>query len=278
MDTLKVQGIDSKGYGKIPKLVMQDEDLTIEAKGIYAYLASYAGAGETAFPSVSLTCHQLGISERRYHKHRKLLEDKGYLLIHRERAEVGFTKNIYTLANSVSLQNVSVRNVSVQNVSLQNVGTNNNSIKNNNINNNNTNNNTHDKRASESDLKERFDSIWKNYPNKKGKSKAFTSYKKAVKEGTTDDEIIQGINNYLKEIEIKGTAKQYIKHGSTWFNNKGWEDDYDHTPNKPKGRNNHIEPVPEWFNNQQPTQETNKVIDLDEEALRKRMKKVLGDG
>ena len=50
-DVLKVIGIDSKGYGKIPKLVMQDHNLTIEAKAIYAYFASYAGAGTNAFPS-----------------------------------------------------------------------------------------------------------------------------------------------------------------------------------------------------------------------------------
>ena len=45
-DVLKVIGIDSMGYGKIPKLVMQDRRLTPEAKCIYGYFASYAWIGE----------------------------------------------------------------------------------------------------------------------------------------------------------------------------------------------------------------------------------------
>lgn len=133
---VKLQGVMEKGYGVIPKVVMQDEDLSIEAKAIYAYIASYAGAGHTAFPSVSITIKHLGISEKRYYKHRKVLQEKGYISIERERLENGFSKNIYTLNNTVYGQIVSVRNVSKQNVSKQNDGTNNNSSNNNNINNN----------------------------------------------------------------------------------------------------------------------------------------------
>ena len=138
---VKLQGVMAKGYGTIPKVVMQDEDLSIEAKAIYAYIASYAGAGHTAFPSVSITIKHLGISEKRYYKHRKVLQEKGYISIERERLENGFSKNIYTLNNTVygqnvSRQNVSRQNVSRQNVSRQNDGTNNNSSNNNNINNN----------------------------------------------------------------------------------------------------------------------------------------------
>ena len=138
------------------------------------------------------------------------------------------------------------------------------------------------KRASESELKERFNVIWKDYPNKKGKSKAFTSYKRAVKEGTTDEEIKKGLFNYRKEIDIKGTQKQFIKHGSTWFNNKGWEDDYDHTPNQQKnfGRSNHIEVVPDWLNDDFSVKEDSppKPTEMDEELLKERMRRVLGDG
>ena len=43
--------IFSMGYGHIAKLVMKDKDLTVEAKAIYSYIASYAGASDTAYPS-----------------------------------------------------------------------------------------------------------------------------------------------------------------------------------------------------------------------------------
>ena len=78
----------------------------------------------------------------------------------------------------------------------------------------------------EKDLKSDFESIWKEYPNKKGKAKAFTSYKKAIKDGVDNQTILNGINAYKKEIEIKRTDPEYIAYGSTWFNQQRWEDDY----------------------------------------------------
>ena len=88
-------------------------------------------------------------------------------------------------------------------------------------------NDNHSDKPNESVLSDRFDILWKQYPNKKGKPAAFTAYKKAIKAGTTDDEILKGIENYKQEIEIKRTDKQYIAHGSTWFNQKRWLDEYD---------------------------------------------------
>lgn len=89
----------------------------------------------------------------------------------------------------------------------------------------------HSDKPNESVLSERFYTLWKQYPNKKGKHSAFTAYKKAIKEGTTDDEILKGIENYKQEIELKRTDKQYIAYGSTWFNKKRWLDEYDLTIN-----------------------------------------------
>ena len=93
-------------------------------------------------------------------------------------------------------------------------------------------NNEHSNKPNERVLSDRFDNLWKQYPNKKGKPTAFTAYKKAIKAGTTDDEILKGIENYKQEIDLKRTDKQYIAHGSTWFNQKRWLDEYDLTSNR----------------------------------------------
>lgn len=77
------------------------------------------------------------------------------------------------------------------------------------------------------ELTERFNSLWKEYPNKKGKEKAFKSYQKAIKDGVTDETIQQGIEKYNQEIQFKRTDKQYIAHGSTWFCNRRWADEYE---------------------------------------------------
>lgn len=84
-----------------------------------------------------------------------------------------------------------------------------------------------DSKLSEKQLNDDFNELWKLYPNKKSKQKAFTSYKTAIKDGVTNDEIRKGIESYNKEIQFKRTETQYIAHGSTWFSQRRWEDDYE---------------------------------------------------
>lgn len=121
---VQYEGILEKGYGLIPQLLMRDKTLSIEAKAIYAYLAAFAGTTQKAFPGVKLICGELNISENRYLKHRKQLLDKGYIEIQRKRLESGFSKNIYSLKQSVPvhLQNVGIGNEAIQNVGIGNVG------------------------------------------------------------------------------------------------------------------------------------------------------------
>ncbi|HFD0538584.1 TPA: helix-turn-helix domain-containing protein [Enterococcus faecium] len=96
---------------------------------------------------------------------------------------------------------------------------------------NNTNNNID---HSSSKMKNDFDKLWKLYPRKKGKTAAFKHYKKAIKDGATNKQIQDGILSYKKEIETKKIEESYIKHGSTWFSNRGWEDEYDYSVNTKK--------------------------------------------
>lgn len=79
-----------------------------------------------------------------------------------------------------------------------------------------------------------FDILWKMYPRKQGKTAALKSYIKARKNGTTFEEVEQGIVNYCRHIKAKETSTEYVKHGSTWFSNEGWTDEYDYTPRLPK--------------------------------------------
>lgn len=88
------------------------------------------------------------------------------------------------------------------------------------------NNNTVNK-LTESELKSDFENLWALYPNKKGKAKAYTAYKKAIKDGVANLDIENGINAYTREINHKRTSQEYIAHGSTWFGNRRWEDDYE---------------------------------------------------
>lgn len=78
-----------------------------------------------------------------------------------------------------------------------------------------------------------FEEFYKKYPNKKSRQKALLSFNKALKT-TTFEKIMQGLDNYLKEIEQKKTEKKYIKHPATWLNQGCWDDEYENTVDKSK--------------------------------------------
>ena len=67
------------GFTGLPRMVMFDQRLSCTAKVIYAYLASYSGAGQVSFPKVAVICRHLGLSENSFRKHMKQLVDTNYI-------------------------------------------------------------------------------------------------------------------------------------------------------------------------------------------------------
>ena len=76
------------------------------------------------------------------------------------------------------------------------------------------------------DLKDEFEMLWKEYPNKQGKEKAFKSYVKVrTKEKVDLSNIVNGLKRYL--VYCKQNQDWYSpKNGSTWFNQCSWNDEY----------------------------------------------------
>lgn len=77
-------------------------------------------------------------------------------------------------------------------------------------------------------LKE-FDELWKLYPNKKSKSKAMKLYIKARTrkyDSVSFEQVKNGIVSYVEYITKTKMDMQYVKHGSTWFYQECWNDDY----------------------------------------------------
>lgn len=100
---LVMKGILSKGYGNVPKLLTTDIRLSAEAKGLYAYLASYAGAGKTSFPAVSTIIYHMRISKDRFYDHFSLLLYYGYITKTYRRNEGGAFKSvIYSFEDRIS--------------------------------------------------------------------------------------------------------------------------------------------------------------------------------
>jgi len=96
-----------------------------------------------------------------------------------------------------------------------------------------------------STLESDFEKLWKLYPKKIGKKAALAAYKRAMKRKknpTTNKQIQDGIIAYKRIIANSGTDRQFIKDGSTFFNQEAWndylevirEEQDDHEARKPK--------------------------------------------
>ena len=214
---------DITGYGLVFKSILKRNDIDIEAKSLYAYLSSYAGSDTKAFPGVSLICHDLNISEKRFQKYRKQLEVAGVITIERKRTANGFSKNVYTINHKSSGHSVPVGKLPERNLPERNLPNKNNSSKNNSSKNNNSINNSATNVASEleNQLTKEFENWYNLYDKKKDRKAAFTKFKTARKKHSYE-EIVKGTKEYLKTI----TDKQYQKYPKTFLNNESYLDDY----------------------------------------------------
>lgn len=134
-DIIKGSQLNSAGFGTIPKLAMQDTRLHIAAKAIYAYFCSFAGAGDTCFPSRKKICYDLGISTDTFGKYLKQLCDFGYIKTQQVKENGRFSHNVYTICSTI----LPCPKISdTEDIVHDNLDTNINSINNNNYFNNNS--------------------------------------------------------------------------------------------------------------------------------------------
>ena len=68
-----------------------------------------------------------------------------------------------------------------------------------------------------------FKNFWSLYPRKENKHQAQTKYKLVIKK-YDQDKLIQMLERYLNDIEVKKMDKKYIPHCSTWLNQKRYLD------------------------------------------------------
>ena len=213
-EILRTNEILSKGYGVSPKLVMIDENLSIEAKAIYAYLSSFCGSGNIAFPQISTIVSHLKVSNERFYKHFKLLIKYGYISVSQERTQGKFANNIYTLNTVVTpmleeeeeqpdIEFTETENTDNGKTVDRNTVTefsdngkpkaNNNNINNNSINNNNINNNKKEKERA----CVRADKSINKINNNISKDKK-TDFDNLINSYTDNDELKEAIYEFIK--------------------------------------------------------------------------------
>ncbi len=214
-----MEGIFKEGYGNIAKLVMKDKNLTIGAKAVYAYLCSYSGGGGIAYPSRSLICYDLGITQETLSKYLNNLEEEGYILREQQRNKGSFSHNIYTILTipkKTVAKNTVIEKTEIGSTEIGKLETNNNSINNNSINNNSINNNNKEKESiKEKEKTENIRSLTENTPSVETSKKTETSKLKSLKENQNKNiSIIEEVITYLNERTNKhytSKNKQTIK-------------------------------------------------------------------
>ena len=71
--------ISAAGYGNVPKSVMTDSTISIQAKSIYAYFCVWAGQDMNATPNRDTILFHLGITHSTYNKHMNQLIEHNYI-------------------------------------------------------------------------------------------------------------------------------------------------------------------------------------------------------
>jgi len=190
---LLVEGVNARGFGTIPKIVMQDKRLKVTAKAIYAYFCSYAGAGSTAFPSVAKIMSDLDLSNKTYYKHFNTLVECGYITVKQRIVNGKFSTNLFTLNTNPIAKN-EAKNTVVENLH-------------------------HDKKNEEiknfsvvENLPCGKNSMWKNYKTNKINNNKINSINKINNNNNNDAKKYVDIFKVYEEVTNKPTSNYTRKH------------------------------------------------------------------
>lgn len=91
--------LQSYGYGIVSQLPMKDREMSIQAKGVYAYLVSCAGNDKQTYPTKEKMCYDLGIKKvDTLSKYIKQIQSRGYIKIVKTKRDNLKYKNVYLIA------------------------------------------------------------------------------------------------------------------------------------------------------------------------------------
>lgn len=218
-------------YTMVSNEILQRIDLSWKAKGIMVYVLSLPNDWDIYLEEIMK--HSTD-GKAGFRSGWKELEKTGYVkrIPVREKGkivkwETYIYENVDTEEFSPHTDFLEVENLEVENQEVENrtllITNSTNDLKD-------TNNLNKQTAASKSaKLESDFEKLWQLYPNKKNKAGAFKAYKSAIKDGVTNKQIQDGIIAYKQEIARKNTSIEYVRYGSSWFNQRGWEDEYEST-------------------------------------------------
>lgn len=213
----------TNNYTVMSNYHLRDKNLSLKAKGLLSFMLSlpedwdYSLNGLNAVLKENETAIKTALEE---------LKEKQYLIITKLLPNQTESKKIEYI---YSIYEQPIGNQGVENLGVEFQGVENQTQINTNIQNTYNKNNSPSSDEQDSSLKEladNFDKIWQLYPRKDGKNTAFNHYKawltgkkyagRTVK--LTNRQMWLATKKYADLMEENKTEKQYIKMGSTFFN------------------------------------------------------------
>ena len=89
-------------------------------------------------------------------------------------------------------------------------------------------------------FREEFEILWSKFPRKQGKKDALRHYIAARKQNIPFKTINDGLDRYIDYIRQNGIEPTFVKYGSSWFCEWGWQDDYSGNYRKQSGRRENL--------------------------------------
>ena len=210
-------------FGVVYQDVTRSKNISLAAKGLYAYLSAYCGKDDKCYPSIDTILRETGITRDTFYKHINALVAAGVVEKRQVKNNNRFGRTIYKLTHEVEITSISdTENKDTTFSTPAEKHTNNNNINNNNINNNRINNicasvpDDTAKANRKKEANELFEQLWKAYPSKKGKAQVSDTAKaRLLKIGY--DEMMRAIDRYTYELK-KDSDWRKPQNGSTFFN------------------------------------------------------------
>ena len=205
----------TNNYTVMSNYHLREREMSLKAKGLLSLMLSLPNDWDYTIEGLVTICKE---NETAVKSTLKELKDFGYLEILKVQNQKGQFEYEYNIYEKPQRKKPEVENLDVENPSVENQGQ---------LNTNKQNTKKEDIPSSkDEELRNHFELIWKEYPNKKGKAKAEGYYFgwlkgrkiNSITRKITDEQMYYAVRKYAKECEDNKIEQQFIKHGDTFFN------------------------------------------------------------
>ncbi len=205
----------TNNYTVMSNYHLREREMSLKAKGLLSLMLSLPNDWDYTIEGLVTICKE---NETAVKSTLNELKDFGYLEILKVQNKKGQFEYEYNIYEKPQSKKPEVENLGVENPSVENQGQ---------LNTNKQNTKKEDIPSSkDEELRNHFELIWKEYPNKKGKAKAEGYYFgwlkgrkiNSITRKITDEQMYYAVRKYAKECEENKIEQQFIKHGDTFFN------------------------------------------------------------